>query len=196
MRGLKPKGQSTIKQAKKPMTLQEYNKLKFGDKTVREQPMLNSSGRTEYRIEKNGKNITNTKEGKRRIISQKMRNLEKRQDYEATNKPDIYMADPTGISSWGDAKRGAQHIGLMAQSGEWSGKRLAKDALDIVSAIPMANKLKAASTGLNLVKKVAATSNSGRAISKIAKKIVGAVAVDQTSQKISQDNIDKNKNKK
>ena len=156
---------------------------------------LNPNGKSEPVVKKNGKDITKDKKTQQKLLSEKKRNLEEQQDYETTNKPNIYMADPTGTSSWGDAKRAVQHIGLMAQSGDWSGERLLKDGLDIISAVPMGNKVKAAAQGFGLVKKVAASPVGRKAAGKITKKVIATVAPDQASEKISQDSIDGNKKK-
>lgn len=192
------RSQSPLRQQNdKTETFEEYTKKRFGEqKGYKETPTLTPSGKTTYKVTKNGKDITGSKESQKRKAKQKMENLEKLQDYKTTNKPNVYMADPTGLSSWGDAKRGFQHIGMMAETGDWKRDRLLKDALDIFSAVPLAGKAK---TGINIVKKVVPRVTKAAKFIKAAKNsklpaVATAVAVDKMSEAVS--NKNKNKNKK
>lgn len=193
---------SPFKQTKSPSTnaLKEYQNKKFGkQKEYTETPTLNPSGKTEYKLTKDGKDVTGTKEFQKYEANQKMSNLEKRQDYETKNKPDVLMADPTGISSWGDAKRGVQHIGMMAETGNWKKDRLLKDVLDIISAVPLGSKVKAAKTGFETLKKATGRTPKLFQAAKSAKNSkvaagVAAVSGDKMSEAISNKNKT-NKNK-
>ena len=193
----KLRSQSPLRQKNgKTESFEEYTKKRFGEqKGYKETPTLSPSGKTSYKVTKNGKDITGSKDSQKYKAKQKMENLEKVQDYETTNKPNVYMADPTGISSWGDAKRGFQHIGMMAATGDWKKDRLLKDALDIVSAVPLVGKVAAAKTGLKLAKKAAPRTPKLFKAAKAAKgsKLVTATVTasgDKMSEAIS------NKNKK
>lgn len=195
----KLRSQSPLRQKNgKTQSFEEYTKKRFGEqKGYKETPTLSPSGKTSYKVTKNGKDITGSKDSQKYKAKQKMENLEKVQDYETTNKPNVYMADPTGMSSWGDAKRGFQHIGMMASTGDWKKDRLLKDALDIASAVPLVGKASAVKTGLNLVKKAAPKASKVSKVVKAVKnsKLTPAAATaagDQVSEAIS----NKNKNKK
>jgi hypothetical protein len=194
---------SPFKQTKSPSTnaLKEYQDKKFGKKKgYTETPTLNQSGKTEYKLAKDGKDVTESKEFQKYEANQKMSNLEKRQDYETKNKPDALIADPTGISSWGDAKRGVQHIGMMAETGNWKKDRLLKDVLDVISAVPLGSKVKAAKTGFEVLKKTATRTPKLFQAAKAAKnsKLAAGIATvsgDKMSEAISNKNkTNKNKN--
>lgn len=198
----KLRSSSPVLQEKKPSAnaLKEFQDKKFGkQKGYAEVPMLSPEGKTEYKLLKGNKDITGSKEFQKYKTNQKMENLENRQDYEAKNKADILMADPTGISSWGDAKRGLQHIGFMAETGNWKKGRLLKDALDIVSAVPLGSKVKAAKAGLDVVKKAGTRTPKLFKAAEAAKnaKLTTAAAIvsgDKMSEAISNKNMtDKNK---
>jgi len=188
----KLRSQSPVKQAKKPKTLQEYNKERFGSNTgsntVQSQPMLSPSGKTEYKLTKNNKDITKTKEGKQYASSQKQKNMEDLQDRATKSKPNIFMADPTGVSSWGDAKRAMQHMDMMAESGNWKKDRLAKDALDILGAVPVLGKATTVLKGANVIAKPGKVPVMFEAASVLLPKIKSAAAAylpDKISEQIS-----------
>jgi hypothetical protein len=193
----KLRSQSPLRQQNnKTETFGEYTNRRFGEqKGYKETPTLDSSGKTTYKVTKNGKDVTGSKESQEYQSNQRMANLENRQDYETTNKNNLTVADPTGISSWGDAKRGAQHIGMMAKTGNWKKDRLLKDVLDIFSAVPLGNKIKTAKAGFETVKNVAPKIPKLFEVAKAAKNSglvtgVTTIAGDKTSEAIS------NKNKK
>lgn len=103
---------------------------------------------------------------------------QKRQDYER-NQPNAgvqSLLDPTGISQWGEAKRGfvdlakmtGSAVGVKSQKGyEWNSSRAIGDAFDIAGAIPLVGKAKAASQGLKLAKSI-----SKPLVSKLTKNLV------------------------
>ena len=199
----KLRSQSPLRQQNdKTETFEEYTKKRFGEqKGYKETPTLTPSGETTYKVTKNGKDITGSKESQKYKAKQKMENLEKLQDYKTTNKPNVYVADPTGISSWGDAMRGFQHIGMMATTGDWKRDRLLKDALDIFSAVPLVGKSSAVKTGINIVKKAAPRTTKASKFIKAAKnskvpEVAATVSADKMSEAISNKNKNKNKNKK
>ena len=186
--GFKLRSQSPVKQAKKPKTLQEYNKERFGSNTVQSQPMLSPSGQTEYKLTKNNKDITKTKEGKQYASSQRQKNMEDLQDRATKSKPDIFIADPTGVSSWGDAKRAMQHIGMMAESGNWKKDRLVKDGMDILGAVPVLGKAAKVVKGASVMTGGGRTPvmvEAARALMPKIKKAAGSYLPDKVSEKIS-----------
>jgi hypothetical protein len=140
---------------------------------------VNNSPRVQYdvdgtsRIMSGNKDITNTPEGKKVISKQKTEALYARQDESRKNKGVLGIADISGVSNWGDAKRGAQSLYGMATNPnvKFDAKRATRDALDVVSAVPIYGRIKTAASAFNLAKTSSPT--IGSQLAKIATRGVG-----------------------
>lgn len=162
---------------------------------------VNNSPRVQYdvdgtsRIMSGNKDITNTPEGKKVISKEKTDALYARQDESRNNRSALSVADISGISNWGDAKRGAQSLYGMATDPnvKFDAKRATRDALDIVSAVPVYGKITRAASAFNLAKKGAPT--VGKQITKLVTKGVGANALTDITSNAVNKSQEKEKNK-
>jgi hypothetical protein len=162
---------------------------------------VNNSPRVQYdvdgssRIMSGNKDITNTPEGKRVISKKKTDALYAAQDESRKNRGALSIADISGVSNWGDAKRGAQSLYGMATDPnvKFNAKRATQDALDIVSAVPVYGRVKTAAEAFKIAKVgVPAVSSQ---IAKIVTKGVGANAFTDITSKIVNQSEEKEKNK-
>ena len=150
---------------------------------------VNKSPRIQYDVDgsvsvmSGNKNITNTPEGKKVISKEKTDALYAAQDESRSNRSALSIADVSGVSNWGDAKRGAQSLYGMATDPnvEFNGKRAMQDALDIFSAVPVYGKITRAASAFNLAKKGAPT--VGTQVTKLVTKGVGANVLSDTASK-------------
>lgn len=146
------------------------------DKVISKQS-LNQNGESETRYYRGGLEVS---AGESNVLKnkEKQKATQKRQDYERSqpNEAVQSLMDPTGISQWGQAKRGlvdlakmtGSAIGMESQKGyDWDTSRAIGDAFDIAGAIPLIGKAKAAQQGFKLVKSVAKP-----VAGKVVKKIV------------------------
>jgi len=149
---------------------------------------VNNSPRVQYdvdgtsRIMSGNKDITNTPEGKRFISQEKTEALYAAQDNSRKNRSALSVADISGVSNWGDAKRGVQSLYGMATDPnvKFNGKRAMQDALDIFSAVPVYGKITKAAS---LVSKVG-TPTVGKQVAKLITKGVGANTLSDTTSKV------------
>ena len=174
----KLKSQSPIKQVKdknKQPSL-SYPSGKINDKVTTKQS-LNKEGdsetkyyRGDFEVGADESNILRNKD--------KQKANQKRQDYnrDQPNSTVKSLIDPTGVSQWGEAKLAAKDLvsmtgsalGFKSKKGyDWDNSRALGDVSDIVGAIPLIGKAKAASQGLKLVKSV-----SRPIIGKMTKKLL------------------------
>jgi hypothetical protein len=185
-----------------PLKQSTGNPFKFdipkkGEKITSQQG-LNSKGESETRYYRGNKEVSSEESN---ILRNKdaQKATHKRQDYNraqphATTKA---LMDVTGVSQWDEAGVAARDLKQMTKSAlgfksaegyKWNTDRAIADAFDIVGAVPVYGRIKAAQSGLKLAKsaiKPAAT---------IAKKIAGHAAVTLTGAAANA-NIEKNKKK-
>lgn len=171
---------------------------KLTDKVTSKQS-LNSEGKSETRFYRGNMEVSPDESNVLRN-KEKQKATHKMQDYNRSRPNAAVQAlmDPTGVSQWGEAKLAAKDlmsmagsaIGLKSKEGyKWDTSRAVGDAFDIVGAIPLVGKAKAASEGLKLAKSV-----SKPVVGKIAKSLVKHAA--PTVGVIATDKYNKSKNKK
>ena len=149
-------------------------------KKVTSREYLNKDGKSETRYYRGNVELSPDQSTKLRNKDQQ-KYTQNRQDYER-NQPNSTvqsLMDPTGVSQWGEAKRGfvdlarmaGSAIGVKSQKGyDWNSSRAIGDAFDIVGAIPLVGKAKVASQGLKLAKSI-----SKPLVSKLTKKLVAHI---------------------
>jgi len=152
---------------------------------------LNKDGESETRYYR-GNTEVSVDEASMLNNKAKQKATQKRQDDER-NKPNSTeqsLIDPTGISQWGQAKRGlvdlakmtGSAVGIKSQKGyDWNTSRAIGDAFDIAGAIPLVGKAKVAQQGLKLVKNVAKPVIS-KTVKKIAAHAIPAVGTAATHE--------------
>ena len=74
--------------------------------------------------------------------AERNKNLKDRQTYERTTKNPLNALDLTGITNWGDAKRGLQDLYQMTfnKNVDFKPMDAGQDVLDVVSALPFLGK--------------------------------------------------------
>ena len=160
---------------------------------------VNNSPRVQYdvdgssRIMSGNKDITNTPEGKKIVSKVKTDALYAAQDRSRKDRGALSIADISGVSNWGDAKRGIQSLYGMATDPnvKFNAKRATQDALDIVSAVPVYGRVKTAAEAFKIAK--AGVPTVGSQIAKLVTKGVGANALTDTASNVINKSKEKNK---
>lgn len=146
-------------------------------KKVTSRQTLNKDGKSETRYYRGDVEVSPDESMTLKNKAQQ-KSTQNRQDYER-NQPNSTvqsLMDPTGVSQWGEAKRGfvdlarmtGSAMGIKSQKGyDWNSSRAIGDAFDIAGAIPLVGKVKAVSQGLKLAKSI-----SKPLVSKLTKNLV------------------------
>ena len=150
-------------------------------KKVTSRQALNKEGKSETRYYRGNVEVSPDESTVLKNKAQQ-KSTQNRQDYERNqpNSTTQSLMDPTGISQWGEAKRGfvdlarmtGSAIGIKSQKGyDWNSSRAMGDAFDIAGVIPLVGKAKVASQGLKLAKSI-----SKPLVSKLTKNLVAHAA--------------------